>query len=223
MVPSGADGAALWAATPPTPATMTDHADVDRPPTPTASGLPAPLVRICFASRDGQARKIAGRLVERLGDDGVAVDMLDLVPAPPVAEAVDGASLVVVVAAVLYGKHLKDAQRFLAAYQQHAETPPLALASVNLTARKPGKRTAETNPYLRKLIARLGLQPVATAVFAGRLNYPAYRWSDRQIIRFIMLVTGGPTDGKSVFEYTDWPSVDAFAAEIRAALPSIRA
>lgn len=64
---------------------------------------------------------------------------------------------------------------------------------------------------------------MATAAFAGRLDYPVYRWSDRQIIRFIMLITGGPTDSTQCIEYTDWPSVDAFAAELRAAVPSMPA
>ena len=195
---------------------MTVRSDLDRPPAPAAAPARDGIVRVCFASRDGQAKRIAERIAERLQEDGIAADTLDLVPPPPVPQAVAGAALVVVVAAVRYGKHLKDAQAFLKAYRAHPDAPPLALASVNLTARKPEKRTAETNPYLRKMIARLGLRPVATAVFAGRLDYPIYSWSDRQIIRFIMLITGGPTDGKTSIEYTDWPSVDTFASELRA-------
>ena len=31
-------------------------------------------------------------------------------------------------------------------------------------------------------------------MFAGKLDYQRYRFMDRNIIRFIMLVTGGPTD-----------------------------
>jgi len=50
--------------------------------------------------------------------------------------------------------------------------------------------------------------------FAGRLDYPRYSWWDRQIIRFIMLLTGGPTDPSASVEYTSWPAVDAFADRI---------
>jgi menaquinone-dependent protoporphyrinogen oxidase len=88
------------------------------------------------------------------------------------------------------------------------------LASVNLTARKPGKDTAEGNVYLRKLIARNSLSPVLATAFAGRLDYPRYGLFDKTMIRFIMLVTGGPTDPASVVEYTRWDKVDAFAGEI---------
>ena len=54
------------------------------------------------------------------------------------------------------------------------------------------------------------------AAFAGRLDYPRYRWLDRQIIRCIMWLTGGPTDPGTSIEYTSWESVDAFAARLAA-------
>jgi menaquinone-dependent protoporphyrinogen oxidase len=169
------------------------------------------LVRIGFASQDGHTRTIARHIAERLEARGVAGETLDLADNRPVADILEGTALMVVVAAVRYGKHLAPAQRFLDAYRAHPSPPPLALASVNLTARKPEKRTADTNPYLKKLIARLDLQPTTTAAFAGKLDYPKYRWLDRQMIRLIMYLTGGPTDGTSTIDYTDWASVDSFA------------
>ena len=77
--------------------------------------------------------------------------------AKPTPEDLTAASLIVLVAAVRYGKHLPEADRFLATYRSLASPPPLALASVNLTARKPEKTTATGNAYLRKTIARHGL------------------------------------------------------------------
>ena len=113
----------------------------------------------------------------------------DLAVAQPVPEDLAAASLIVLVAAVRYGKHLPEADRFLAAYRSLASPPPLALASVNLTARKPDKTTATGNAYLRKIIARHRLAPALAVAFAGRLDYRRYSWRDRQIIRFIMLLT----------------------------------
>jgi menaquinone-dependent protoporphyrinogen oxidase len=49
---------------------------------------------------------------------------------------------------------------------------------------------------------------------AGRLDYRRYGWRDRQIIRFIMWMTGGPTDPETNIEYTSWPAVDEFAGRI---------
>lgn len=166
---------------------------------------------VAYASRDGHAARIAARLA-----DGVApATLVDLAVEPEAGGRLAERPLAVVVAAVRYGRHLAPAERFLQAYRAAAAPPPLALVSVNLTARKPAKNTPATNPYLKKLTARHDLAPAAQAVFAGKLDYPRYRWLDRQMIRFIMAVTGGPTDGRSVVDYTDWAAVDAFAAELR--------
>ena len=67
---------------------------------------------------------------------------------------------------------------------------------------------------MRKAIARHRLAPALAVAFAGRLDYPSYGWWDRQIIRFIMLLTGGPTDPPTCVEYTSGPAVDEFAARI---------
>lgn len=91
---------------------------------------------------------------------------------------------------------------------------PTAFFSVNIVARKAEKSRPETNPYVRKFLARTSWRPTCLAVFAGRLDYPHYRFFDRQMIRFIMWITKGPTDPSTVIEYTDWRAVDAFAREI---------
>ena len=166
---------------------------------------------LTYASRDGQARRIAERIGQVL-----AVTPRDLKTDPPSASELAAAPLLVLIAAVRYGKHLPEADAFLGEYAKSPARPPLALASVNLTARKEGKRSAEGNAYLRKLIARYRLQPALAIAFAGRLDYARYRWSDRQLIRFIMLLTGGPTDPATCVEYTDWQEVDSFARRARA-------
>ncbi len=48
------------------------------------------------------------------------------------------------------------------------------------------------------------------------LDYPKYGFWDRQVIRFIMFLTRGTTDPRSVVEFTDWKQVEAFAQRISA-------
>ncbi len=67
---------------------------------------------------------------------------------------------------------------------------PSAFFAVNLTARKPEKRSPQTNAYTRKFLLSSPWQPKQCAVFAGALRYPRYRWFDRVMIRFIMKMTG---------------------------------
>ena len=115
-------------------------------------------------------------------------------------------------AAVRYGHHLPEAERFLAAYGKQGL--PLVLLSVNLTARKSGKQSATGNRYVSAAITRFRLAPLLAAAIAGRLDYPRYGWLDRQIIRLIMALTGGPTDPRGCTEFTDWSAVDALADQI---------
>lgn len=171
-------------------------------------------MHVFYASRDGQARRIAERIAVRLGDRGIVATAHDLAVSSPSPSAIADSPVAILVAAVRYGRHLQPALGFLATYSRISSPPPLVLASVNLTARKPGKDTPEGNPYLRKLIARQRLTPALATAFAGRLDYPEYGLLDREIIRLIMRLTGGPTDPTARVEYTSWPAVDAFAAQI---------
>src|SRR5208282_5457549 len=167
-----------------------------------------------YATRDGQSRRIAAHIAGRLAESGIAAPPHDLAVAFPAPADLAASPLVVVVAAVRYGRHLPEAERFLATYQELLAQAPLVFVSVNLTARKPGKDTAAGNQYLRKLLARHRLKPVLATAVAGRLDYPHYTWLDRQIIRFIMKLTGGPTDPQSCVEFTSWQAVDRIAARI---------
>jgi menaquinone-dependent protoporphyrinogen oxidase len=169
-------------------------------------------MQLFYATRDGQSRRIAERIAARLGERGIGAQPQDLALGLPARQR--PAEPVVVVMAVRYGRHLPEAERFLTAHRALDDPSPLVLLSVNLTARKPGKTTAEGNVYLRKAIARHRLAPVLAMAIAGRLEYPRYRWFDRQAIRFIMLMTGGPTDPTTSVEYTPWDEVDDIAWRI---------
>ena len=168
-------------------------------------------MQLYYATRDGQSRRIAERIASRLAERGIPASPQSLAAALPAPQRLAEARLATVVAAVRYGRHLPEAERFLAIYQTLRAPPPLVFLSVNLTARKPGKDTAEGNVYLRKSIARHRLAPALALAIAGRLDYARYGWLDRQMIRFIMTLTGGPTDLGAAIEYTPWNRVDDVA------------
>ena len=167
-----------------------------------------------YATRDGQSRRIAAHIAARLADRGIDAPPHDLAGALPAAKELAAAPLVVVVAAVRYGRHLPEAERFFATYGELLARAQLVFVSVNLAARKADKDAAAGHRYLRKLLARHRLKPALAAAVAGRLDYPHYRWLDRQIIRLIMKMTGGPTDPQSCVEFTSWQAVDEIAARI---------
>ncbi|EIQ84124.1 protoporphyrinogen IX dehydrogenase [Yersinia pestis PY-64] len=93
---------------------------------------------------------------------------------------------------------------------------PSAFFAVNLTARKPEKRSPQTNTYVRKFLLNTPWQPTLCSVFAGALRYPRYSWIDRIMIQLIMRMTGGETDTSKEVEYTDWQEVSRFTQDFLA-------
>ena len=171
-------------------------------------------MELFYATRDGQSRKIAARIAERLAERGIEVAPQDLADKQASQSGIEAAELAVVVAAIRYGKILPEALEFLAAYEKLETQPKLVLLVVNLTSRKPGKETPEGSVYLRRAIAKYKLTPAFARAIPGVLDYKRYSWRDRQLIRFIMFLTGGPTDPRTCIEYTPWDVVDEVALKI---------
>ena len=169
-------------------------------------------ILIVFSTTDGHTLKICNRLKALIEADGHQVSVRAISDTPdPDLRAFDK---IVIGASIRYGKHRQSVADFIAANRALLDNRPSAFFSVNIVARKAEKSRPETNPYVRKFLARTSWRPTCLAVFAGRLDYPHYRFFDRQMIRFIMWITKGPTDPSTVIEYTDWRAVDAFAREI---------
>jgi len=139
---------------------------------------------------------------------GHRVTLLSIDDEPDVG--LDRYDKIVVGASIRYGKHSKQVYRFIEKNLKVLERKPNAFFSVNVVARKPEKSTPETNPYLRKFLQQIQWHPQELAVFAGKVDYPRYRFWDRQMIRMIMWMTKGPTDPGAVYEFTDWQQVEAF-------------
>ncbi|MGI9132669.1 MAG: menaquinone-dependent protoporphyrinogen IX dehydrogenase, partial [Rhodoferax sp.] len=117
-------------------------------------------------------------------------------------------------ASIRYGKHAPAVFDFVARQEALLQSKPSAFFTVNVVARKPLKNQPETNPYMRKFLQRVAWRPSRLGVFAGKIDYPRLGVLDRQIIRFIMWITKGPTDPRGTFEFTDWNQVDAFAGVV---------
>ncbi len=120
---------------------------------------------------------------------------------------------IVIGASIHYGHFPLDLYQFIAGNRPQLEMRHNAFFGVNLTARKPGKDTPQGSAYIRKFLKTSLWQPQRVAVFAGALLYSRYTWYDRMMIRFIMWLTGGPTDISQDSEFTDWDRVRATARE----------
>lgn len=169
-------------------------------------------VLFVYSTVDGQTRRICERLGERVAETGHSVTLFELTvdeqPDP------DTADCVVLGGSIRYGKHRPELAAFIDRHRNTLESKPNALFTVNAVARKPQKNAPDTNPYMQKLLHAISFRPQLLDVFAGRIDYPRYGFVDRNVIRFIMWMTGGPTDPNASVEFTDWDRVDAFGQRI---------
>lgn len=172
-------------------------------------------VLFLYSSVYGQARKVAERIHARLVEAGHAGDLAPFGEAAPDPNRYDA---IVLGASIRHGKHNPVVMEFIQRHQALLEAKPSAFYSVSLVARKPGKDTAETNPYTKAFFARSPWRPKVAAVFGGVLDYQRYGLFDRYVIRLIMTINKGPTDLNTAHEFTRWDKVDEFAARIAAAV-----
>lgn len=165
---------------------------------------------VLYSSHDGQTKAIASSIASTLSET-LECDVLDLAISMDINLA-DYQS-VVIGASVRYGHFQRSLYKFTKQNVAQLNTMPSAFFAVNLTARKPEKRTPQTNAYTRKFLLATPWQPKQCAVFAGALRYPRYGWLDKAMIKLIMKMTGGETDTSKEVEYTDWQDVTRFAKD----------
>ena len=167
---------------------------------------------IAYSTVDGHTLKICSRIrqsLERMGHAATLAEIREGMSVDP-----GPFDLIVVGASIRYGKYRPAVFSFVEANRDALEQKPSAFFSVNVVARKRGKDTPESNPYIKAFRRKTTWAPGEVAVFAGKLDYPRYGFLDRQVIRFIMWLTDGPTDPATCIEFTDWQAVEMFAQRV---------
>lgn len=164
-------------------------------------------IGILYSTVDGQTLKICNKLKEILIEKDNTVDLFSI-------ENFDGKTTdfdkIIIGSSIRYGKHNAKIIEFINKNKQALNTTKNAFFSVNLVARKSDKNAPETNPYFIKFVKEIDWIPKKSAVFAGKLDYQKYSFSDRLMIQLIMWMTKGPTNPKTIIEYTDWNKVKEF-------------
>ncbi len=167
-------------------------------------------ILLAYSSVDGYTRRICESLKAGLEYRGHHVEVSALVE----AAGLDRHDVIIIGASIRHGRHRPAVREFIRTHREILDARPSGFFSVNLVARKPGKSTPASNPYVRKFLHQTRWQPGLVGVFAGNLDYSRYGAIDRHIIRLIMWLTGGPTDLRAKVEYTDWDEVRRFAEQI---------
>lgn len=167
-------------------------------------------VLILYSSVHGHTIKICEVIEKELSNLGDNVTIAAITNAPELTHF----DKVIIGASIRHGKHNPALYAYVNRHQSELNAKDNAFFAVSLVARKPNKNTPDTNPYMQAFLQQSQWQPQQLAIFAGRLNYPDYDFFDRNVIRFIMWLTKGPTDPKVDTVFTDWHKVSDFAHRI---------
>lgn len=165
-------------------------------------------IGILYSTVDGQTLKICNAIKEVLVEKGNTVELFSI---EDFKGKVTDFDKFMIGASIRYGKHNPKIIEFISKNKPDLKKTETAFFSVNLVARKPEKASPETNPYFIKFMNEIDWIPNLSAVFAGKLDYQKYPFTDRLMIQLIMWMTKGPTNSKTKIEYTDWDKVKEFA------------
>ena len=166
---------------------------------------------IIYSSTDGHTKIICEKIINNLNNSN-NVELVSLDQA--VNLDLSKFNKIVIGASIRYGRHSGDLYKFIKFNKDILERKATAFFSVNVVARKIEKSDPETNPYIKKFLKISNWKPGKIAVFAGKVDYPKYRFFDKYITKLIMFITKGPTDTTQTYEFTNWSKVDAFAKEL---------
>ena len=166
---------------------------------------------IIYSSIDGHTKKICETIKENL-PSGNKFKLISLDEA--LYFNLENCEKIIIGASIRYGRHNKKVLDFIIKNKNILDLKKTAFFSVNVVARKEEKSTPETNPYVLSFLKKTNWKPNKLSVFAGKVDYPNYNFINKIVIRFIMMITKGPTDINNSYEFTNWENVRKFAKEL---------
>ena len=165
---------------------------------------------IIYSSTDGQTKKICETLKNKsINKNSYKILSLD----EAFHKEVEKYEQIIIGASIRYGRHNSKVYKFIQKNKKILDKKKNAFFSVNVVARKPEKNKPDTNPYIRKFLRNTNWHPKKLGVFAGKIDYPNLSFINKIVIRFIMFITGGPTNTNNTYEFTDWQRVKKFIKE----------
>lgn len=174
-------------------------------------------IPVFYATSEGQTRRIAERIADRLrghGFDSRALDVTSRSAKDIDWRSVQGAALG---ASLHLGRHQKAAERYARAHAADFNAVPAAFFSVSLAAGSKNPEEVEAARNLAEAFCReTGLAAVERSIMKGRLAYTQYGFFKRMVLKTIARKEGGSTDTSRDHEYTDWPAVEQFADRLAA-------
>jgi menaquinone-dependent protoporphyrinogen oxidase len=174
-------------------------------------------ILVAYGTTEGQTRRIAGFIGERLQRRGHTARVID--SASPEAAQVQPVYDGVIAGGSLHqGRHQGALAHFIRDNLDWMRGLPRAFFSVSLAmASKDADEIAEARRLAQQFVDDTGLEAGMVRCFAGALLYTKYDWLKRMLMKSIAKKEGGEVDASRDWEYTDWSDVSRFVDEYLAA------
>ena len=170
-------------------------------------------ILVAYGTTEGQTRKIAEFIAQRVRARGHEADLVDTASAsaPIVSPTYAGA---LIGGSVHQGKHQSALVHFVKSNLVWLSGIPTAFFSVSLAAAGVGEDDKhDAKQALDVFIDDTGLKPGMTLAVAGALKYTQYDFFKRWIMKSISRKKGRVTDTSLDVEYTDWEALKRFVDE----------
>ena len=165
-------------------------------------------VLVAFATTEGQTRKIASHIVEKLREGGKEVELYDCSRRLR-GQELDGADAIIVAASVHQKTHQESMTAFAMAHREQLKSKPSAFISVSLSAAYDGGKD-EAMSYVERFAEETGWQPASVHLAGGALKFSEYDFFKEQIIRYVVMAGRDVPSGHNDWEFTDWNALDRF-------------
>jgi len=178
-------------------------------------------VLICYGTTEGQTRKIAEFVADRVRKGGHEATLCDATAAGAVEAA--RADAAILAASIHIGRYQAALVHRARDWHERLNAIPSAFISVSLSAASddPHER-AEIDEIAQKMLHETGWRPAATLHAAGALRFTQYDFFKRWAMKLIALQHRQQVDTRSDREYTDWAELGRFVEAFLAKLPAAR-
>jgi menaquinone-dependent protoporphyrinogen oxidase len=170
---------------------------------------------ICYATTDGQTRKVAEYIADLVRKKGHQTEVIDA----NMAAGVDPSQFqaAVIAGSVHIGRYQPALVYQIRRWRDALNAVPTAFVSVSLSAgsNDPHVR-AEIDECAQHMLHETGLKPVETFHVAGAIRFSQYDFFRRWLMRLAARQMDKSIDPSEDQEYTDWNAVAAFVGRFMA-------
>ena len=163
---------------------------------------------IVYGTTEGQTRKIAGRIAERVRELGYEAQLQD---SSAISEnlQIDEFATIIVVASVHQHVHQETVTAYAMAHRDQLNAKFTGFVSVSLSAALE-RDHLQAQTYVDRFVAETGWRPNRTLVMPGALRNTSYDYFKQQIVKHIVMKGSGPVDTEHDYEFTDWEALSKF-------------